>query len=113
MTFNEHINVAIAVAMPDGGLITPVLQDADRTDIYQVGRGRYRQVVVGAGRYRLVEAGSVRWCVRCVHWCVCALGFGAQGFGIGVWGSGIWYWGLGPWVLVLGWITYACFVCRV
>jgi hypothetical protein len=30
--------VALAVAMPDGGLITPVLKDADKTDIYQMSR---------------------------------------------------------------------------
>lgn len=36
ITYNEHINVALAVAMPDGGLITPVLKDADSTDLYQV-----------------------------------------------------------------------------
>ncbi len=36
MTYHEHVNVALAVAMPDGGLITPVLKDADKTDIYQV-----------------------------------------------------------------------------
>ncbi len=36
ITYNEHINVALAVAMPDGGLITPVIKDADVTDIYQV-----------------------------------------------------------------------------
>jgi len=30
ITYNEHINVALAVAMPDGGLITPVLKDADK-----------------------------------------------------------------------------------
>jgi len=36
--YNEHVNVAVAVAMPDGGLITPVLQDADQTDIYQLSR---------------------------------------------------------------------------
>ena len=38
MTYNEHINVALAVAMPDGGLITPVIKDADSTDIYQISR---------------------------------------------------------------------------
>ena len=37
-TYNEHINVALAVAMPDGGLITPVIKDADSTDIYQISR---------------------------------------------------------------------------
>ena len=26
ITYNEHINVAIAVTMPDGGLITPVIK---------------------------------------------------------------------------------------
>jgi len=38
ITYNEHINVALAVAMPDGGLITPVLKDADKVDIYQLSR---------------------------------------------------------------------------
>jgi hypothetical protein len=28
----------MAVAMPDGGLITPVLKNADSTDIYQMSR---------------------------------------------------------------------------
>jgi pyruvate dehydrogenase E2 component (dihydrolipoamide acetyltransferase) len=32
------INVAVAVAMEDGGLITPVLQKADQTDIYSLSR---------------------------------------------------------------------------
>jgi pyruvate dehydrogenase E2 component (dihydrolipoamide acetyltransferase) len=32
------INVAIAVAMDDGGLITPVLQNADQMDIYSLSR---------------------------------------------------------------------------
>ena len=32
------INVAVAVAMDGGGLITPVLQNADRLDIYSLGR---------------------------------------------------------------------------
>ncbi len=36
ITYNKNINVALAVAMPDGGLITPVIKDADVTDIYQV-----------------------------------------------------------------------------
>lgn len=30
MTYNAHINVALAVAMPDGGLITPVLKVRSR-----------------------------------------------------------------------------------
>lgn len=37
-TYNEHANVAVALAMPDGGLITPVLKDADSTDIYTLSR---------------------------------------------------------------------------
>jgi pyruvate dehydrogenase E2 component (dihydrolipoamide acetyltransferase) len=32
------INVAVAVAMPDGGLITPVLQNADQLDLYSLSR---------------------------------------------------------------------------
>ncbi|MGH2415798.1 MAG: dihydrolipoamide acetyltransferase family protein, partial [Microcystaceae cyanobacterium] len=36
--YRPSINIAIAVAMPDGGLITPVLQNADRVDIYSLSR---------------------------------------------------------------------------
>ena len=36
--YNGSINVALAVAMPDGGLITPVLQNADQVDIYSLSR---------------------------------------------------------------------------
>lgn len=36
--YNSGINVAIAVAMEDGGLITPVLQGADQTDLYSLSR---------------------------------------------------------------------------
>ncbi|MBP0010106.1 MULTISPECIES: dihydrolipoamide acetyltransferase family protein [unclassified Roseofilum] len=36
--YPSNINVAIAVAMDDGGLITPVLQNADRLDIYSLSR---------------------------------------------------------------------------
>lgn len=36
--YNSDINVAIAVAMEDGGLITPVLQRADQTDLYSLSR---------------------------------------------------------------------------
>jgi pyruvate dehydrogenase E2 component (dihydrolipoamide acetyltransferase) len=32
------INIAVAVAMPDGGLITPVLQGADTLDLYSLSR---------------------------------------------------------------------------
>jgi pyruvate dehydrogenase E2 component (dihydrolipoamide acetyltransferase) len=36
--YNGQINIAVAVAMGDGGLITPVLQNADRLDIYSLSR---------------------------------------------------------------------------
>merc|ERR1719326_1711383 len=36
--YNDNVNVAMAVAMPDGGLITPVLQNADTTDLYSLSR---------------------------------------------------------------------------
>jgi pyruvate dehydrogenase E2 component (dihydrolipoamide acetyltransferase) len=36
--YRSAINIAIAVAMPDGGLITPVLQNADQIDIYDLSR---------------------------------------------------------------------------
>ncbi len=36
--YKSQINVAIAVAMDDGGLITPVLQNADQTDLYTLSR---------------------------------------------------------------------------
>ncbi len=36
--YNSEINIAVAVAMDDGGLITPVLRNADSTDIYSLGR---------------------------------------------------------------------------
>ena len=36
--YNGNINVSVAVAMPDGGLITPVLQNADQVDIYSLSR---------------------------------------------------------------------------
>ncbi|GMH41664.1 hypothetical protein BSKO_09574 [Bryopsis sp. KO-2023] len=38
ITYNENAHVAVAVAMPDGGLITPVLKDCDTTDIYTMSR---------------------------------------------------------------------------
>jgi hypothetical protein len=56
ITYNEHINVALAVAMPDGGLITPVLKDADRTDLYQVGgRGASAALADNVGPARRVR----------------------------------------------------------
>jgi len=36
--YKSNINVAVAVAMDDGGLITPVLQNADQTDLYTISR---------------------------------------------------------------------------
>ena len=38
ISYNSEINVAVAVAMPDGGLITPVLRNADGMDIYSLSR---------------------------------------------------------------------------
>ena len=38
MTYPADVNVAVAVAMEDGGLITPVLRNADRTDLYEMSR---------------------------------------------------------------------------
>ena len=38
MSYPVEVNVAIAVAMEDGGLITPVLRQADRTDLYEMSR---------------------------------------------------------------------------
>ncbi|HIK28763.1 MAG: 2-oxo acid dehydrogenase subunit E2 [Oscillatoriaceae bacterium SKW80] len=36
--YSSAINIAVAVAMDGGGLITPVLQNADQTDIYSLSR---------------------------------------------------------------------------
>ncbi len=36
--YNSEINIAVAVAMEDGGLITPVLRRADSTDLYSLSR---------------------------------------------------------------------------
>jgi pyruvate dehydrogenase E2 component (dihydrolipoamide acetyltransferase) len=36
--YHSSINIAVAVAMPGGGLITPVLQNADQWDIYSLSR---------------------------------------------------------------------------
>ncbi len=38
MAYPDDVNVAVAVAMEDGGLITPVLRNADRTDLYEMSR---------------------------------------------------------------------------
>ncbi|GAA0170829.1 acetyltransferase [Lithospermum erythrorhizon] len=42
-THNSNINIAVAVAI-DGGLITPVLQDADKVDIYSLSR-KWKELV--------------------------------------------------------------------
>lgn len=36
--YHSNVNVAVAVAMPDGGLITPVLKNANQVDIYSLSR---------------------------------------------------------------------------
>jgi pyruvate dehydrogenase E2 component (dihydrolipoamide acetyltransferase) len=36
--YNSDLNIAVAVAMPDGGLITPVLKNAHQMDIYSLSR---------------------------------------------------------------------------
>ncbi len=38
MAYPDRVNVAVAVAMDDGGLLTPVLVDADKTDLYSLSR---------------------------------------------------------------------------
>ncbi|KAM1151523.1 dihydrolipoyllysine-residue acetyltransferase component 5 of pyruvate dehydrogenase complex, chloroplastic-like [Malus sylvestris] len=42
-TYNSSINIAVAVAI-EGGLITPVLQDADKVDIYTLSR-KWKELV--------------------------------------------------------------------
>ncbi|KAK1308116.1 hypothetical protein QJS10_CPA09g00359 [Acorus calamus] len=42
-TYNSSVNIAIAVAI-DGGLITPVLQDADKLDLYLLSQ-RWKELV--------------------------------------------------------------------
>ncbi|WNZ22083.1 2-oxo acid dehydrogenase subunit E2 [Leptolyngbya sp. NK1-12] len=44
INYRSGINVAVAVAMEDGGLITPVLQNADQMDIYSLSR-RWKDLV--------------------------------------------------------------------
>lgn len=38
IVYHSGINISVAVAMDDGGLITPVLQNADMVDIYSLSR---------------------------------------------------------------------------
>ncbi|MED6187444.1 hypothetical protein PIB30_076500 [Stylosanthes scabra] len=42
-TYNSSINIAVAVAI-EGGLITPVLQDADKVDVYTLSR-KWKELV--------------------------------------------------------------------
>ncbi|MGF1490320.1 MAG: dihydrolipoamide acetyltransferase family protein [Prochloraceae cyanobacterium] len=55
--YNSAINIAVAVAMPDGGLITPVLQNPHEVDIYSLSRtwkdlvNRARNKQLGADEY--------------------------------------------------------------
>ncbi len=44
IVYHKDINISLAVAMPDGGLITPVLQNADQVDIYSLSR-RWKELV--------------------------------------------------------------------
>jgi pyruvate dehydrogenase E2 component (dihydrolipoamide acetyltransferase) len=38
ITYRSQINVAMAVSLPDGGLMTPVLKSCDTTDLYSLSR---------------------------------------------------------------------------
>eukprot|EP00897_Mesotaenium_endlicherianum_P003515 jgi/Mesen1/3191/ME000184S02251 len=53
-TYNSSVNVAVAVAM-DGGLLTPVLQDADKVDIYTLSR-KWKELVDKARAKQLSPA---------------------------------------------------------
>ena len=50
--YNADINVCMAVATPDGGLITPVLKNADVTDIYSLARS-WKDLVLRAKEKKL------------------------------------------------------------
>ena len=50
--YKEHINIAVAVAMEDGGLITPVLQRANQVDLYEMSR-QWKDLVDRARRKQL------------------------------------------------------------
>ncbi len=60
ITYNANINVALAVAMPDGGLITPVLKNADTTDIYQLSRWGRGRGGGGGGEQQCRKGGRAR-----------------------------------------------------
>ena len=36
--YNSNIDVAMAVALPDGGLVTPAMRGADTNDLYSISR---------------------------------------------------------------------------
>ncbi|MFS8856763.1 2-oxo acid dehydrogenase subunit E2 [Synechococcus sp. H55.7] len=50
--YKADINIAVAVAMEDGGLITPVLRQANRIDLYEISR-RWKDLVERARRKQL------------------------------------------------------------
>ncbi|ABC98952.1 branched-chain alpha-keto acid dehydrogenase subunit E2 [Synechococcus sp. 65AY6Li] len=50
--YKAEINIAVAVAMEDGGLITPVLKQANRVDLYELSR-RWKELVERARRKQL------------------------------------------------------------
>ena len=70
--YNDAINVAMAVAMPDGGLITPVLKNADSTDLYQLSRNwgdlvkRARGKALSPDEYNWARSPSPTW--ACLGW---------------------------------------------
>lgn len=53
--YSQDINVGMAVALPDGGLITPVLQKANEMDIYSLSR-RWKDLVKRAMEKKLSPA---------------------------------------------------------
>jgi pyruvate dehydrogenase E2 component (dihydrolipoamide acetyltransferase) len=53
IAFKSDINVAVAVAMDDGGLITPVLPKADQIDIYSL--SRHWKSLVGKARAKQLQ----------------------------------------------------------
>lgn len=55
IVYRNEINVAMAVAMPDGGLITPTLMKADETDLYSLSR-TWKDLVKRAGEKKLSPA---------------------------------------------------------
>ncbi|PAN16270.1 hypothetical protein PAHAL_3G049700 [Panicum hallii] len=66
-TYSSSINISVAVAI-DGGLITPVLQDADKVDIYSLSR-KWKELVDKARAKQLQphEYNSVTSCNICME----------------------------------------------